>query len=242
MAGYADSLRKVPITAANFDDATRHDRGDVHGYTVPHRPKSDGIDVSPLYIETDYYFAVAATDAGGNRSAIAATAAATRASFIVTVVQGLAASDHIGQDLDGSGDFGRPAGSSFTGDGMSDLLVGTNSGSRAYLFMGASGGYSTTPTVTFTGAFSGFGSAIANAGDIDGDTLDDIAITSTNDGTGKVYIFSRKNPPASWGTTTQLAVDADRHAGQLRDLRRRVADRNELPQPCSPGQLRRHGI
>ena len=89
--------------------------------------------------------------------------------------------------------------------------------------------------MTFTGAATGFGNAIVDAGDIDGDGLDDIAITSTNDGTGKVYIFSRKNPPASWGTTTSLAVDADGYAGELRHLRRCVAHGNQLQEPCSPG-------
>jgi hypothetical protein len=68
--------------------------------------------------------------------------------------------------------------------------------------MGASGGYASAPTVTFTGTATGFGNAVADAGDIDGDGLDDIAITATNDGNGKVYIFSRKSPPASWGSTT----------------------------------------
>ena len=72
----------------------------------------------------------------------------------------MTANDHLGHDVDGSGDFGRPAGSSFTADGLSDLLVGTNGGGRAFLFMGAPTGYPATPTVTFTGAFSGFGSAI----------------------------------------------------------------------------------
>jgi hypothetical protein len=200
VAGYDVRYAKVPITAANFDDASVTTPVTYTG-SPPARLQPDGIDVTPLYIENDYYFAVRAKDAAGNVSAIVPTNAATRASFLVSVVSGLAASDHIGQDVDGAGDFGRPAGSSFTGDGMSDLLVGSNGSGRAYLFMGASGGYAATPTVTFTGAATGFGMAVADAGDLDGDTLDDIAITAANDGNGKVYIFSRKNPPASWGTT-----------------------------------------
>ncbi len=62
--------------------------------------------------------------------------------------------------------------------------------------------HATAPTVTFVGTATGFGSAVADAGNLDGDGLDDIAITSTNDGNGKVFIFSRKSPPASWGSTT----------------------------------------
>jgi hypothetical protein len=200
VTGYDVRYAKVPITSANFDDASVTTAVTYTGSpAAPGQP--DGIDVTSLYIETDYHFAVRAKDGANNLSAIVATGSATRAAFLVNVLSGLAAGDHIGQDIDGSGDFGRPAGSSFTADGMSDLLVGTNLGGRAYLFMGASGGYPPTPTVTFTGVATGFGSAIVNAGDIDGDTLDDIAITATNDGTGKVYIYSRKTPPVSWGTT-----------------------------------------
>ncbi len=125
---------------------------------------------------------------------------ATGRTFTATVLSGMAATDHMGQDLDGSGDFGRPAG--FTADGLSDLLVGANAAGHAYLFMGSSTGYAAAPTVTFTGATTGFGDAIVNAGDLDGDGLDDIAITSTNDGNGKIFIYSRKSPPASWGSTT----------------------------------------
>jgi hypothetical protein len=199
VSGYDIRYAKTQIT----DDAS-FNAGTPVTYTglPPAFGQPDGILVDNLYIETDYFFAVKARDAAGNLSPLVATGSATRASFLVSVLSGLAAGDHIGQDVDGSGDFGRPAGSSFTADGMSDLLVGTNNGGRAYLFMGASAGYPATPTVTFTGAATGFGSAIVDAGDIDGDTLDDIAITATNDGTGKVYIYSRKNPPVSWGTTT----------------------------------------
>ena len=201
VASYDVRYAKVPITAANFDDTAVTVAVPFTG-TPAAAGQADGIDVTPLYIETDYYFAVAAKGSGGARSAIVATTAAVRAAFTVTVLSGMAATDHMGHDVDGSGDFGRPAGAGFTADGMSDLLVGSNAGSRAYLFMGASTGYAATPTVTFTGATTGFGSAIANAGDIDGDGLADIAITSTNDATGKVFIYSRKTPPASWGTTT----------------------------------------
>ena len=215
VTGYQIRYAKVPITAANFDDTAVTTAWPFT--STPAAPMAmDSIDIFPLYIETDYYFAVVATDAGGNRSPIAATTVATRASFLVTVLSGMTAADHIGQDVDGSGDFGRATGSSFTGDGMSDLLVGTNGGSRAYLYMGATGGYPATPTVTFTGAFSGFGQAIVNAGDIDGDGLEDIAIASTNDGTGKVFIFSRKNPPGSWGTATSWpATLADTQANYV---------------------------
>ena len=85
-------------------------------------------------------------------------------------------------------------------------------------------GYSATPSITFTGSVAGFGTAVVNAGDLDGDGLADIAIASPSDGGGgKIYIFSRKNPPASWGTTTAWACVA------VRTLRRTTCSR--LMQP-----------
>ncbi len=107
------------------------------------------------------------------------------------------------RDLDEAGDFGGSVGASFADDGMSDLLVG-GQGTNAHvlLFFGTTSGYRSSPDVTFTGSISNsFGSAVVNAGDLDGDGLADIAIASRNDGNGKVYIFSRNNSPASWGTS-----------------------------------------
>jgi hypothetical protein len=107
----------------------------------------------------------------------------------------------VGQDVDGSGDFGTAGSLAFAADGFSDLIVGATGGKNVYVYFGSSTGYATTPSITITGAVKNFGQAVVNAGDLDGDGLADIAIASPNDGGGgKVYIFSRKNPPASWGT------------------------------------------
>src|SRR5262249_7863632 len=71
-----------------------------------------------------------------------------------------------------------------------------------YVYFGAPTGYAATPSITITGSVAGFGRSVADISDIDGDSLDDLAISSPNDAGGKVFIFSRKNPPASWGSTT----------------------------------------
>ena len=180
----------------------RYDRHHIVAYTkTPAAPgTTDGMDVK-LYIETGYYFAVEGTDIAGDRSPINATSAAIAAHFQMTTLTGMSG-DRMGYDVDGVGDFGRPAGLSFSADGLSDLVVGAANGEKhAYMFLGTSNGYSLTPSVTFTGSVNGFGTSVADAGDIDGDGLDDIAIASPADGSGKVFIFSRKSPPTSWGTT-----------------------------------------
>jgi hypothetical protein len=203
VAGYDIRVALVPITSTNFDD-TSMTKALTYTGTTPAAPgHADGSVASGLRVETPYYFAVVGKDGTGTRGTIMATTTAVTAPMLTTVLSGMAG-DTAGADVNGVGDFGRPAGSAFTSDGLSDLLVGSNAGTHAYLFFGTSNGYSTTPSVTFTGAVSGFGSSITDAGDIDGDGLDDIAIASPSDGNGKVFIYSRKNPPASWNTTTPI--------------------------------------
>jgi hypothetical protein len=199
VSSYLIRYARVPITAANFDDSAVTSTFTYSG--TPASPGSpDGVTISGLNIETDYYFAVKAMDATGNVGDLAATLTATRASFNVTVLSGVG-TDNSGFDLDGSGDLGTAASRSFTNDGLSDLIVGATAARHVYVYFGTSSGYA-APSITITGSFNGFGRSVANVGDIDGDGLADIAVSSPNDNGGKVYIFSRKSPPVSWGSTT----------------------------------------
>ncbi|HVT09699.1 MAG TPA: fibronectin type III domain-containing protein, partial [Polyangia bacterium] len=210
VAGYQIRYARVPIDASNFDNPAVTTAVPYLGAPAT-AGQVDGITVSNLFIENGYYFAVKAVDVAGTSSSIlasnpGATCDCTNgnccaAHFLTTTLTGTAG-DRLGRDMDGSGDFGQPAGRSFAKDGFSDLLVaGQGANKTAFIYFGSDTGYSATPSVTFTGTASQFGSAIADIGDVDGDLLDDIAIASRADGVGKVYIFSRKNPPASWGTT-----------------------------------------
>jgi hypothetical protein len=197
---YQIRFARTPIAAGNFDDASMASPAPYGA--VPAGPgQADGVIVQGLDIETDYYFAVAAVDAFGNRSAITSTSVAARGSFNVTILSGMA-SDTSGFDLDGAADLGTAGTLAFQPDGHSDLIVGAAAAQRVYVFFGTPSGYSTTPSITITGSVAGFGRGVADAGDLDGDGLDDLAITSQADSGGRVYIFSRKNPPASWGTTS----------------------------------------
>jgi hypothetical protein len=199
VSSYLVRYARVPITATNFDDAS------VSAYTysaVPAVPgQSDGVTVTGLNIETDYYFAVKGVDSIGNVGDLAATLTATRASFNVTILSGTG-TDNSGFDLDGAADLGTASSRSFATDGLSDLIVGATAARHVYVYFGTANGYSTTPSITITGSVNGFGRSTANVGDIDGDGLADIAVASPNDSGGKVFIFSRKSPPASWGSTT----------------------------------------
>ncbi|HMF40022.1 MAG TPA: VCBS repeat-containing protein [Polyangia bacterium] len=195
--GYDIRVARVPITATNFDDTAATITETFTG-TPAAVGQADGLLVKNLNIEQDYYFAVAGKTAT-TRGTIMATTTATHASFLTVSLTGTG-TDGLGYDVDGSGDFGRASDLSFTADGLSDLIVGAINGTHVLVFFGRSGGYATTPSITITGP-TGFGQAVANAGDVDGDGLNDIAIASGQEGGGKIYIFSRKSPPASWGTT-----------------------------------------
>jgi hypothetical protein len=199
VAGYDIRVAKAAITATNFD-ATTGVMTVAYSGTPAAPGTADGVVVSGLNIEQDYYFAVAGKDAAGTRGTIMATSTAVAATFLTTVLSGTG-TDGIGIDAEGTGDFGGGSTRSFTADGFSDLIVGGTGGVHVYVYFGSAGGYSTTPSITITGSVTNFGVAVANAGDLDGDGLDDIAIASPGDGNGKVFIFSRKNPPASWGVT-----------------------------------------
>ena len=139
---YIVKTSKSAITAANFDAAI------TVSYTgSPAAPNAgDGIDVAGLLIENNYYFAVASVDAAGNRGTIA-TAGPVIAHFNVNILAppaGGPTNERFGAAMDGVADL--------NGDGKSDILVGTISGQRVYIFNGsASFNTVTAPTTIITG-------------------------------------------------------------------------------------------
>jgi hypothetical protein len=187
VAGYQVRYAKVPITATNFDTATVTT---VAPYTgTPAAPgQLDGLTISGLYIENGYYFAVLATDASGNKSPVAATATATIAHFNVTQIPSTSGTnERFGFSVSGDGDL--------NGDGLSDILVGTSQAGKAYMFLGSQTFGVTAPAVTFSGVSTGFGSSVAQIGDIDNDGRPDIAISDASATGEKVYIYKGRT---SW--------------------------------------------
>lgn len=197
--GYQVRVSKAPITAANFDAAENVSFGGT--------PKAPGgaetLDVTNRIIENDYYFAVAAVDAGGNRSSVVSTGP-TKATFNSVTLAG-AGTEAFGFAIDGS--------ASLNGDALADLIVGARNAASVRIFFGKAGGYGTTPDVTITGtAGTRFGFTVAVVGDVDADGLADIAVSAPIETSkGRVYIFKgRASWPASLtAASADYTIDVD---------------------------------
>jgi hypothetical protein len=197
---YLIKSSKAVINAGNFDAAT------AIAYTgTPAAPGSpDGIDVTNRLIENNYYFAVAAVDAAGNRGSIT-TAGPTIAHFnrnILLPPAGGPTDERFGFSIDGIGDL--------DGDGKSDILVAAFTGLRGYVFFGSSNfDMVSAPSVTITGpgpASAAFGRQFIDIGDIDADGRDDFALSAPLVGNGKIYIFRGR---ATWNANYTAETEAD---------------------------------
>ncbi|HEX3693991.1 MAG TPA: VCBS repeat-containing protein [Polyangia bacterium] len=209
VAGYRVRVAKVAIDSTNFDQTAANQSNpllvvtkDIPYTGTPAAPgMPDGIVVPDLNIELGYFFAVAAVDAAGNRGPIVTTSAAQSASFIPNVLTGPGA----GFTVD-AGDFGSSNGT-FAKDGLSDLLVGSRGGDSVWIYFGTTAGYSLAHSTTITiGGRAVSTLTMVNAGDVDGDALDDIAVSSSVTGAASgdtIWIFSRKNPSfvVGWPST-----------------------------------------
>ncbi len=99
------------------------------------------------------------------------------------------------------------------GDGLADIVVGamhaSSSDGRAWLYLGAASGPSTTASWTGAGeqADSFYGNAVAGAGDVNGDGYDDVAVGAAGfddaaSAEGKAYLYlgsaTGLSPSAGW--------------------------------------------
>ncbi len=106
-----------------------------------------------------------------------------------TTLIGLTAGDKFGFSVASAGDV--------NGDGYSDVIIGASGRSSntgaAYLFLGSSGGLSSAIATTLNGVSNpdSFGSSVASAGDVNGDTYSDVIIgaNARSSNTGAAYLF-----------------------------------------------------
>jgi hypothetical protein len=213
VVSYQVRVAKVPITISNFDDTAANvaNPNFIVTQDVPYTgmPSAggfpDGTLVPNLNIELGYYFAVAPIDSSGTRGPISATTTAVAANFKTIVLTDPGA----GFAVD-SGDFGTAAGMAFAPDSLADLVVGSRGSNAVRIYFATGTGYSAASSTLITFPAPAVGTQIlflANIGDFDGDTRDDLAVSSNTAST--IWIFSRKSPSfgSSWPSMlTQAAA------------------------------------
>ena len=119
-------------------------------------------------------------------------------------VSGTTASMRLGSTVAGAGDV--------DGDGYDDVLVGSDGGAgAAYVYTGSATGVSSTPRTTLTGLLShDYASAVAAAGDVNGDGYADVLVSAAY-GTvriaGEVYLY--EGGPAGTPTTATATLTGE---------------------------------
>ncbi|HBE67842.1 MAG TPA: hypothetical protein DDW52_06810 [Planctomycetaceae bacterium] len=125
-----------------------------------------------------------------------------------------------GRSVSGAGDF--------NGDGLSDILIGSQFTDQIYVFFGSSddasaiidvndldgeNGFAVTGTVAF-------GRSVDSAGDFNGDGYDDLVIGGWGDEQGDAYvIFGAANPPAAtWDVSLLDGTNGFRLIGEPKDF------------------------
>jgi len=201
VSGYIVKYHTALLSEASFDGL-----GTVVTPPTPGSPgNTDSVLIESLQAGTSYWFAVAAVDPAGNRSAIDASGA---------IVPDFDQSGHFGVTnleaaaFDGFG-FSSTRGR-FNNDAYWDLAISApyqnGFDGRVYVFLGSATGINTsTPDYVIDGPFgggAGFGTGIT-ALRWDGDGQDDLAISAYLD--DRVYIFSGTDFD---GATTALGVAA----------------------------------
>lgn len=212
VGGYQVRVHTAPIDGSNFDNLALSKISFTGNTGLPGTPNV-GVNVNNRLIERDYYAAVVATDAAGNRSPIVATGPAA-GHFNVSVLPAQHNGEGFGMALDGA--------LSFNDDDRSDLVVGTEYGNRVYLWQAPLAGdaaYSGAPSLVITGPTNvGFGNYAVAAGDLNADGLQDIVVGAPFDnpwGSGLVYVFLQ--PASGWPSSLNAAAANATIAGNPTD-------------------------
>jgi hypothetical protein len=147
----------------------------------------------------------------------AAAAGAVAPPTLMTLL-GAAANDNLGRSVAGAGDF--------NGDGYADVVVGAPNrdlagadAGAAYVYYGGPGA-DETADLTLLGAAAGdyFGSAVAGAGDVNGDGYDDLVVGAySNDAggaaAGRAYVYFGGASPNAVADLTMTGAAASDYLG-----------------------------
>ncbi len=198
--GSAAGLGLTPVWSVTGEAAR-----DLLGYTVAGAGDVNGDGYADVLVGGEGYvtrYGQARLYLGGP-AGLAATAAWTVTAAVI--------GNGLGTVLSTAGDV--------NGDGYADFLTATpadnsNTG-RVDLYLGGPSGPSTTPARTYLGEAAGdkFGSALATAGDVDGDGYADVAVGAQGNAsnTGKVYLYrggaSGLGTSATWTAVGEKATD-----------------------------------
>ncbi|WP_342084354.1 FG-GAP-like repeat-containing protein [Dyadobacter sp. OTU695] len=72
-------------------------------------------------------------------------------------------------------------------DGYDDVIVGSGTVSKAYVYMGSASGVATTPTTTLTRPDTNFGRGAAGIGDVNGDGYSDVMVAAIHETSGETF-------------------------------------------------------
>src|SRR4030095_9055779 len=133
---------KVPITSANFDDRSVATAVPFMGAPAP-PGQSAAMTIGGFLLDTHYYFAVAGTVGTPQLVGLMSTPTAVRARLMTSILSSPTGTTQ----LFGSGVYGS---ADVTGDGLSDLLIGTSGDTHASLYFGSVTFAPAVPSVIFT--------------------------------------------------------------------------------------------
>ncbi len=177
---YTGSASGLSTTAATTIEGG--DPGDVFGRSVSGAGDVNGDGYDDVIVGADGY------SSSTGRAYVFHGSAAGLSSTATTTITGGGTSYYLGYSVSDAGDV--------NADGYADVVVGaygySSSRGRAYVFLGSASGVSTSANLALTGssASDGLGTAVAGAGDVNGDGYDDVAIAAPgySSSTGAVYV------------------------------------------------------